>query len=194
MKEYLTSKLTPFDSELCLMVESLTGRDCEPKSGGPDQYFIVVDYRNHPEPEYIAAIMDAVAGRVGERLIDINDQPDAQQFIAYIKFSDANYNGIVSKATDTRPLIAAGYVYCRQIGSVRAIQVTRNNVQRLMEFVGNGEMEIERRPGGKATFHFRNAVGSVFAHAPEFSYIVHVKDGLFNVVDKETFEKEYEPK
>lgn len=49
-------RLTPFDTELCIMVESLTGKPCEPKCGGKDEYFIVVDYSDHPQPDYIAAV------------------------------------------------------------------------------------------------------------------------------------------
>ena len=195
-KDYWKHKLTPFDSELCLMVESLTGQECDPKNGGADQYFIVVDYSKRPEPDFISAVMDAVAGRVGERLVDMNDDPDAKRFVAHIKFSDSKYPGLVYLDRDDRPRAAADVFRLRNDAGpcVLALQVTRKNVGRLLSFVGNGEMEIERRPGGKATFHFRNAVGSVYAHAPEFSYIVHVKDGLFNVVDKTTFEAKYEPK
>ena len=46
----------------------------------------------------------------------------------------------------------------------------------------------------QAVFHFRNAAGSVYAHAPEHSYIVYVAPERFEIVDQETFEKEYESK
>ena len=80
------------------------------------------------------------------------------------------------------------------MGEIRALQVDRNNAAAILQFVGNGSFEIERRMNGKATFHFRNGLCSVYAHAPEFSYIVYVKPGLFSIVDKESFERWYEPK
>ena len=85
-KDYWKHRLTAFDAALCNMVESLTGEKCEPKNGGNDQYFIVVDYRKHPDTDFISAVMDAIAGRVGERLIAIHDHADDKFFTAFIKF------------------------------------------------------------------------------------------------------------
>ena len=39
MKNYWQTKLTAFDAELCKMVESLTGKPCEPKNGGSHYFF-----------------------------------------------------------------------------------------------------------------------------------------------------------
>lgn len=194
MENWWKSKLTPFDSELCVMVESLTGKPCEPRNGGDEQYFIVADYSDNPDPDFVSALMDAVAGRVGNRLDKIDDNPDEKYFVAYVFFSVEKYPNVLRLDRDAKPRIAVGDLYCRQLETIRAVQVKRENIGQLLQFVGNGEMEIEKIPGGKAVFHFKNACGSVYAHAPEFSYIVHKKDGLFNIVDKETFEKEYEQK
>lgn len=43
--EFWRTKLTPFDTELAIMVESLTGKPCELKPGG-DHYFFEADYEN----------------------------------------------------------------------------------------------------------------------------------------------------
>lgn len=85
MKDMWKSKLTPFDAELCRMVESLTGIDCEPKNGG-NHYFIEANYRNHNNPEYIVAMWDAIEGRCGKRLISIKDMPERTSLFVRISF------------------------------------------------------------------------------------------------------------
>lgn len=185
-------QLTPYDAELALMVESLFGTPCELKNGG-DHYFFEADYEKHKDkPNYLLAVWDAIEGRAGKRLLEIRDDADRHAFFVRIKFSETQYPALVGSLESTAPKIAAGDEYCRQLVPVRAIEVTRANVDRLVAFVGGGEMEIPEN--GPAVFYFRNACGSVYAHAFESSYIVHVKDGLFKVVEKEEFEREYEPK
>lgn len=187
-------QLIPFDTELALMVESLLGTPCELKNGG-GWYFFVAKYGEHAkDPDYLAAVCRAIEGRAGERLVEIKDDPDLQQFIVRVKFSESQYPSVVCLPKDGEQAPGYGHVYCRKMDEIRALQVTRGNAERLLHFVGNGEMEIEKRPGGKATFHFRNAGGCVYSHAPEFSYIVYIGPERFEIVDQETFEKEYEYK
>ena len=189
--EFWQTKLTPYDAELEMMVESLTGIPCELKNGG-DHFFFEANYRDHNDPQYICAIWDAIEGRAGNRLIEIQDQPERTSIFVRVKFSEQEYPGIVRFQEMHQNKPENGNLYCRQLEEIRAMQVTRENVGRLFGFVGNGEMEIPK--DGPATFHFRNAFGSVFEHATEFDYIVFVKDGLFVVVNKEKFESEYEQK
>ena len=191
--DYWKEKLNPFDMELCMMVESLTGMPCEPKNGG-DGYFIMANYSKHNEPDYINAVWNAIEGRAGKRLLEINDMPDQQCIYVRIAFSDSKYPSLFTKVENTKSDPNFGNLYCRQLQEIRALQVTRNNVDALMAFVGNGELEIPKTINATAVFHFLNAGGSVYNHAPEHSYIVYVKDGLFEVVPKEKFESEYERK
>lgn len=184
-------KLCPFDWELCLMVESLTGEKCEPKNGG-DHFFFEANYKNHHDPDYIDAVYKAIEGRAGERLIGIEDLPDREALYVRVKFAGFPAESVVFETMQAHAEF--GLVYCKKLGEVRALQVERGNIDQLIQFVGNGEMEIERKPGGKATFHFRNASGSVYCHVNEHDYIVFVRDGLYSAVKKEEFEKEYEPK
>lgn len=79
------SKLTAFDAELVKMVESLTGKPCEPKNGG-NHYFIEVDYEKHNDPQYILAIWDAVEGRLGNRIISMRDNAERHCFVVRVKF------------------------------------------------------------------------------------------------------------
>ena len=190
-KDYWKTRLNPYDTELAIMVESLTGMPCELKNGG-DHYFFEADYRNHNEPQYILAIWDAIEGRTGKRLIEIKDEPEKTCIFVSVKFSEQEYPGIVRFQATHQNKPENGDLYCRQLEEIRAMQVTRENVGRLLGFVGNGEMEIPK--DGPATFHFRNASNSVYARARENDYVVFVKDGAFVVVDQKTFEREYERK
>lgn len=190
--EFWKKRLTPFDWELCMMVESLTGKPCEPKNGGINKYFISVDYSKRSDADFVSALIDAVCGRLGDRVVTLEDYPDLQQFVVHVKFSGQRYPGIMRTERNHKPNPSKGLVYCRSLAEIRAVQVKRGNMDRLLAFVGNGEMEIP--DDGPAIFHFRNTAGDVWQHAYEFDYIVFVSDGRFDVVRKDDFERDYEPK
>lgn len=177
--------------ELCVMVESLTGKPCKPQNGG-EHFFIVVDYSGINDKDVINAIMEAVAGRVGDRLIRINDYPESGHFTVLINFSKTHYPGLIylDRNTDGKPSV--GDVYCGRMEEIVALQVTRLNAGKLLAFVGNGELECPK--DGAITFHFRNNALSVYAHAPENAYIVYVGPGHYQVWAKDLFESKYEPK
>ena len=71
--------------------------------------------------------------------------------------------------------------------SMRGLMVLPSNFDRLARFVGNGSWED--RPDGNNVFHFLNASGTVFCDAPEGSYLVYVKPGLYRVATKEEMSK-----
>jgi hypothetical protein len=174
------------------MVESLTGMMCVPKNAG-EHYFFEANYAKHHDPDYINGIWLAIEGRAGKRLISIEDLPERETLYVRVNFSEENTaTSVVREMPGGHP--ETGNAYCKRLEQIRAVQVERGNIDQLIQFVGNGEMEIERKPGGKATFHFRNAAGSVFCHADEHDYIIFVRDGLYGVIKKAEFEKEYEPK
>ena len=83
--DFWKSKLTAFDAQLCKMVESLTGFECEPKNGG-DHYFIEPNYRDHNDPQFILALWDAIEGRAGDRLMEIHDDPERTCLWVRIRF------------------------------------------------------------------------------------------------------------
>lgn len=85
MKMDWHSKLTAFDAALIKMVESLTGKPCEPKNGGSHYYF-EANYEKHNDPQYILAIWDAIEGRTGKRLISMKDAPERHSLIVRLKF------------------------------------------------------------------------------------------------------------
>lgn len=191
MKDYWKTKLTPYDAELFMMVESLTQRPCVPKNGG-NHYFFEADYENHiGKPEVLLAIWDAIEGRTGRRLISMNDNADRHAFMVRVRFSTEKYPGII-RSRDREQNLGDGIIFRHKLSETLAVQVERNNPEVLFEFVGNGEMEIPEN--GPAVFHFLNCAGSVYSHAPEHSYIVYSGPEKFEIVDQETFEKEYEAK
>lgn len=190
VNEYNVPKLTPWDMELCRMVESLTGKPCEPMDGGSEQFFIVVDYSEIKDIDVVAAIVASVDGRVGQRLVDKIDKPDERKIVIHIKFSEENlpvYGG--GKVSDGNPV--HGDKYCRKMEEIRALKVTRENLGKLIAFVGNGEMAMpENEP---CVFTFLNA-GTVYAHAPENSYVVYASPGRYAVISEDVFKGEFERK
>ena len=197
MKNDWKKKLTPWDQELFLMVESLTGKPCEPKNAG-DHYYFKADYENHAkEPEYLLALWDAIEGRTGKRLIGMDDDAERHIFIVSVLFSNERYPALIRLDRDAKENPSAGTPYYSKnddVNEILAVQVERKNDAQLLAFVGNGTLAVDKVPNGKAFFQFLNAGGSVYADAPEHSYIVYRGPGRFEVVEKETFEREYDAK
>lgn len=179
--------LSPFDYELCLMVESLTENECEPKNGG-DHYFIEADYSKHNDPDYIAAVQDAIEGRVGKRLLELKDDPERHCLFVRIKFEKNKYPVCIGDERDHyEPEPYVGMVYCRQDGVVYALEVNDRNREKLHRFVGGGQTRIAE--DGTVSHHFLTKKG-MFVDAPQGSYIVSDMDGNCRVVKGENF-REY---
>ena len=197
MNEDWKDKLSPWDWEMLKMVESITGKPCEPKNGG-DHFFFEANYEKHKDkPEYLLALWDAIEGRGGKRIIGMDDDAERNVFIVTVLFSNERYPALIRCDRDETEHPEAGTPYYSIVddaNEIWAVQVERGNAAQLLAFVGNGEMRIDRTPGGKAVFQFKNAGGSVYADAPEHSYVVYRGPGRFEIMDKETFEKEYTDK
>ena len=185
----INDRLTPFDAELCMMVESLTQKPCKPFSASTDCYAIVVNYSTRPEPDFIAALLAAIEGRAGERFQSVEDFPDDKQFEVRIRYSGEKlpfcYGDETSKV---EPDFSVADIYCRGEEVLKAVQVRRTDLERLQKFVGGGELRIPRCPGCKATFHFLN--GSVFLDVDEYDYICAGKVAFF-VIKRGEFEAEF---
>lgn len=192
MKE---SKLTPFDVETVLMVKSVTGH--EPEITEKAELFemrMYVDDRN----EYIVeAAIDAVIGRYGMRVRAVEHIREeiflrgATFFIEYEKGWENLPNEV--RADMREPNEKAGYLYCRRLLEVRAVPVTRDNIERLIDFTGGGTMEIPRTPGGLAVYSFPTENG-VMLDVPEGNFIVLTPDGKFGKMDMQTFMANFEEK
>lgn len=187
-------KLTFWDRELFRMVESLTQRPCHYINGG-DHFVMWADYFEHPNPEFIFALWDAIEGRAGERLLDLDDDPERHSLKAKIRFSENNNPSLIycDREEDEQPDAGTPY-YSKtdDANEILAVQVERTNGAQLLAFVGNGALEIEKRLNGKAWFHFKNASRSVYADAPEHSFIIYRGPGLFEIMDEETFKHYYQ--
>lgn len=183
-------KLSPFDWEVARMVESLTEEKTRPI---PEEYnyLIIVNYFKHPEPLYIDAVIKAIEGRVGNRLLDVVDCADKGYIRVRIRYGERTpkYYGEY-KSEEARPEV--GKVYCPRLRECRALQVREENVRALIKFVGGGEYEKEA--GKPGVFHFRNAAGSVLQHARDGEYIVYQRPGLYLVMCAGAFLAEYEEK
>ena len=156
---------------------------------GGDGYCFEANYEAHQEPEYIAAMIEAIEGRTGQRLIELKDDPDRKRLIVHVSFSTESLPCLERKDVG-QPSPADGRYYIDEYGYViSALQVKRNNPHQLMKFVGNVELEVPK--DGPAVFHFLNANGSVFAHAREGQYIIFQRYVHFSVMDAEMFEAEY---
>ena len=193
-QEEWTKRLSPWDWELSIMVESLTGKPCELCNGG-DHFFFEADYADHAnDPEYLLALWDAIEGRTGKRLIGLDDDPERHVFIATVLFSNERYPALIRCDREAEENPSAGTPYY-PIGDDAnpdlAVQVERENGAQLLSFVGNGQMLIGKDPGGKVVFQFLNASGTVYADAPEHSYVVYRAPGRFEIVDRDRFEREH---
>lgn len=173
----INDRLTPFDAELCVMVESLTQKPCVPEPG-KGLYSIQVDYSIRPEPDFVAALIAAIEGRAGERFLSVEDFPDNKFLRIRIKYSDAKLPFCYgSETTKVEPDLSVADTYCRGEEVLRAVQVRRTDLERLQKFVGGGELRIPRCPDCKASFHFLN--GSVFLDVDEYDYICAGKVAFF---------------
>lgn len=187
MKWNWKDKLTPFDYECLMMVDSLTGKETEPKNGG-DHYFFEADYSGIDSPEILSAIWDAIQGRFGERIVEMWDDPERRSFFVRVRF-DKPMPKLYRKDPEP-PCVSLGILVHKEgkDGELRALQVDGENIDRMLNFVGNGEIEIGDEG---ASIHFLNCGGMIYTHAKEGDWLVYVGFDRFIKVDKNTFGNEY---
>lgn len=185
-------RTTPFDAETVVMLKSLTERESF-ITEFDDHFTIHAFYSKHNDVDYINAIIVAVRGRMGERYMGVDDDPDNKSLkftIAYDKHNLPDIEGF----TDVVPAeLEKGDLYCckpnmAEDAQIRAIQVRRDNWVTVAMFCGNGTMQIERHPGGKAWFTFLN--NGTYVDVPENDYIVRrPNSNAFEIWKKTDFEK-----
>ena len=192
MKE---SRLTPFDAETFLMIESVIGKEPEVKE--KEKYFELKLY-NSEKPEYvIEAAINAVCGRYGKRLKETRLIKEyiflrgATFFVEYEKGEENLPNEL--RTNLGMPDETAGDIYCRRLLEIRALPVKRDNLEKLLMFTGGGTMQIPRTPGGLAVYSFPTENG-VMLDVPEGNFIVLTPDGKFGKMDMQTFMANFEEK
>lgn len=192
MKE---SKLTPFDAETILMIKSVTGH--EPEITEKAELFEMRMYVDDKNEYVIEAAINAVIGRYGMRVraVDLIREEiflrGATFFVEYEKGAEDLPNEV--RADKREPNEKAGYLYCRRLMEVRAVPVTRDNIERLIDFTGGGTMEIPRNPVGIGLYSFLTENGVIMS-VPERWAVVRFPDGRFGKMDYKTFVEEFEEK
>lgn len=180
----MENKFTPYDSELFLMIESLTGKKPEiiiNKAG----YLMTVHLAEEMSDKQKDAIADAIRGRLGERLDWLN-WPDENTGNFLVKYGEP-VGAISDSAVFQEGDISDSSIFYIPETALRGLLVLEPNFERLVQFVGNGQWE--KTPDGNGIFHFLNASGTVYCDAPEGSYLIYVKPGLYRVATKEEMSK-----
>lgn len=154
------SRLTPFDSELFIMVESLTGN--EPRITEDDYYYTMEVFHSSDDEREIRAINMAILGRIGDRIVGIEGD---KYLIRYGEIKEEEERLTVERDT------SVGERYLLKSKSVMALQVTEKNKNKLYIFTGGGTFTTPKRVGGIAHYTFVTPNGTLM-DAKESDYIL----------------------
>ena len=178
--------LSPFDCDMCAMIEDITGNPVEVEAT-PD--FIRVGWVQNGtvnEQQRIEALKQAIRGRLGDRFNSF------EHCGVFFKYDPEEYpEEMRTRLTD--PDATAGTRYCRTLLEVDAIQFRRDNVDDVLRFTGGGTVTTPRTPNGKAMFSFPDGNG-IFVDVPESWYIIRDLNGRFTARPEKEFKRELEPK
>lgn len=185
--------LSPFDCDLCAMVEDLTKTPVE-VTASPENFRLSWEQcpcdKSNPEGQKAEAIKQAVNGRLGTRAI-MWEYKDGRQNV-YVEYDPTEYPEEI-RTRLYEPDATAGTRYCRTLKEIDAIQVRRENLTALQKFTGGGTMTIPRTPNAIAVYSFASENGAML-DAPETWYIIREGNGRFSVRSKREFDAEFEPK
>lgn len=187
--------LSPFDCDMCAMVEDLTGEQIT-VTAAPDS--IRISWAQHgssgkdkAEGQRIEAIKQAIRGRLGDRVISFEYADDTQS--VYFRYNPEQYpEEYRTRITAIDP--NAGQRYCRKLKEVDAVLFTRENLEAVRAFTGGGTITIPRTPNGLATYRFTNPVSGLYTDVTENWYIVRESNGKMYPMMKVHFEIDFEPK
>lgn len=178
--------------EVVRMCESTTGNEVKlfKTDDGRGGGLLVFYYQEHEN--VVIPLFEAIKARLGDRMIDSFNNEHIRAGIVTFKLADVDFpqefGDINKKWKDDE---GEGNTYAHKLQEVKAIKVERYNVERLINFVGGGQMTITR--GGTAVFSFLNN-GVAYLDAPEHFYVVRVGESRFDVVPAKEFENEWELK
>lgn len=176
--------------EVVRMCESTTGKEVKLLKRAEEQCGRLAFYYN--DGKDYKALKEAIKARLGDRLIDSNVNPYLSFGLVKFKLVDCDFpqefGDMNKKWKDDED---EGNTYAHKLQEVKAIKVERYNVERLINFVGGGQMTITR--DGMAVFSFLNN-GVAYLDAPEHFYVVRVGESRFDVVPEKDFENEWELK
>ena len=142
----------------------------------------------------VIPLFEAIKARLGDRMVDSFNNEYLRAGILTFKFADVDFpqefGDMNKKWKDDED---EGNTYAHKLQEVKAIKVERYNVEKLINFVGGGQMTIPRTPNGIAVFSFLNN-GGAYLDASEHDYVVRVGESRFKVVPAKEFENEWELK
>ncbi len=176
--------------EVVRMCESTTGKEVILRNSAVKNKCQL--FFNYGIKDLYTPIIDAIKARLGDRIIETYDFSFMCVGMVEFKLVDCDFpqefGDINKKWKDDE---GEGNTYAHKLQEVKAIKVERYNAERLINFVGGGQMTITR--GGTAVFSFLNN-GAAYLDAPEHDYVVRVGESRFKVVPEKDFEKEWELK
>lgn len=186
--------LSPFDCDMCAMIEDITQQEINVTASDTS---ICLSWsqngsegKDKPEAQRIAALKQAIRGRLGDRFIEFSYADNKQS--VYMKYDPEEYpEEVRTKLAD--PDATAGSRYCRIMLEVDAIQFRRDNVNDVLKFTGGGTVTTPRTPNGKAVYSFPDGNGK-FIDVPEDWFIIREPNGRFTARPEKDFKREFELK
>ena len=183
---------TPWDSELLLMVERLTGHKPILSREDKDCYEFQLDFGEYAgDAAYEEAVFRAIKGRAGERYVKQVDGSLEGIYYVTIKYSREVLPGLATRMDDA-PDYSVGTEYIPEGSAVRAVWFSEEGLtddEDVLRFVGGGEI-TEDDEGRVLTF---DTGAGVFASARDGDYIVY-DGGFLRVVPGDEFEAQFVPR
>lgn len=177
--------------EVVRMCESTTGTDVKLFKAEDEIELRLIFYYQDNEEIY-EPLIEAIKSRLGDRVIDTFNNRYMRAGIVTCTFVACDFPQEIGNMNESRKDDEdEGNTYAHKLQEVKAIKVERYNVEKLINFVGGGQMTITR--GGTAVFSFLNN-GVAYLDAPEHDYVVRVGESRFKVVPAKEFENEWELK
>jgi len=180
-------KLTPIDGDLIAMVTNITGQ-MPILYDRIDKLELVVlcsglatDSKN--------AIIGAIKGRLGERLISI-EEFDGQRIVCYFKISQYADFPLEYRAMFVTPEEIPGTKYINRNLYVHAFKVDRKTLENLLKFTGGGTMVVPRSIDGVAEYSFLDNFGTMVI-AKEGQFIVKYESRKYKLMSEYEFKENF---
>ena len=194
------TKLSPYDWDMCAMIESITG-----KSVHVDFFpeFIRLSWEQSKEDgetvgenKKIKALQQAIEGRLNKRVVKFEFKNGLQ--MVYFEYDPTEYPMEI-RFDLMKPTEVPETRYQGNEKEVDAVLFVRDNMERVNAFTGGGTLtvpsEINREDENtdmRATFFFPNEMGLLLT-VYELEYIVK-DNGKYSTRSQKDFESEYKRK
>lgn len=185
-------KLSPFDHDLCAMIESITEEQVN-TSLYEDSMLLSwkqngICGNDEQEARKIEALKQAIKGRLGDRFIEFT-YTNGKQYVS-MKYDPTEYPE-ETRICLTEPNTTVGMKYQRKSMEIDAIQLRQDNVEDVIKFTGGGTITRMMSGSVKVSFIDRNGI---FVDVPEGWYVIRDLNGKFYVKSGNEFNREFEQK